>query len=354
MKRLLNAMINNFGIIHPKGANIALMGRAIDFFRANGGNSVTANKDVTKFRWSTSQDVARLLQIMLGTPNARAKYIGSLQFMTRSRLDDKTRQSLKAEYWVSVASEYNDPRNEVEIDVGYDMVNLYLRSHLTSEYRTSWSATKLRENFRKLRAAYEGSQEYANYKRSGQNSDQFYPDFNDHNPSHVMLHYLERECPKGAVLGDLPDSVTVDTSATDTVDKDNFVDCTVSTPPTKRKFSDLMSPLSDSSTSVRSFRSSRSHSSRSLSSATATFSDACKTLMETIKQSQERERREREKSVPPRFDVLQDSDRVLRLIATKSKLKKALKTLKENGADEEDVACVVKQLTLVSEAIRSY
>ena len=180
-----------------------------------------------------------------------------------------------------------------------------------------------------------------------------------------MLHYLERECPKGAVLGDLSDSITVDTSEIDKVDKHNFldVDVTAITPPAKRKLNDLMSPLSDSSKSARSFRS--SHSSRSyrpslgktdssLSSVIATFSDACKTLMETIRQSQERESRERQKSArPTRFDVLHDSDRVLRLITTKYKLKKALRTLRENGADEEDVACVVKQLTLVSEAIRS-
>ena len=135
---------------------------------------------------------------MFGTEDSRAQYLRSLQFMTRDRLDDRTKLSLKAKYWCDIATQYNDEEREVNIDVGDEIVNQYLQSNLSSKFRTVWNTAKLRESFRKLRAAYEGSKVLRNYRQSGQNDGQyFYPDFCKHNPSHVMLHYLQNLCPIG-------------------------------------------------------------------------------------------------------------------------------------------------------------
>ena len=200
MKSLFMAIIEKFHIEHTKGVNTKQLGRSIDFYRANGGN-VRENVASCKVRWSTYKDVARLLQIMFGTADDRAQYVRSLQFTTRDRLDDRTKLSLKATYWCEIATKYNDEKLEVVIDVEDDLVNQYLQSQLSTKFRTVWSGAKLRESFRKLRATYEGSRELRNYLQSGQNDGHnFYPDFCSHNPSHVMLHYLQQLCPVGMFL----------------------------------------------------------------------------------------------------------------------------------------------------------
>ena len=79
--------------------------------------------------------------------------------MTRDRLDDRTKLSLKAKYWCDISTQYNDEEREVNIDVGDEIVNQYLQSNLSSKFRTVWSDVKLHKSFQKLRAAYEGSKE---------------------------------------------------------------------------------------------------------------------------------------------------------------------------------------------------
>ena len=64
----------------------------------------------------------------------------------------------------------------------------------------------------KLRSSYEKSKDFDCYKRSGQNSDRYYPDFNhENNPAFVMFHYLTKGMPEGSVLGDLPPNAMRDT-----------------------------------------------------------------------------------------------------------------------------------------------
>ena len=94
---------------------------------------------------------------------------------------------------------YNSRDKEVWIDVGDDLVNMFLREHLKVSWRCDWSGQKLREQFRQLRADYEGSVELRNYQQSGQNSTEFYPDFQKRNPTHVLLHDLLLDMPHGGV-----------------------------------------------------------------------------------------------------------------------------------------------------------
>lgn len=134
------AIIQSFDIVQVKGLNKQKLGRTIDFYRANGGQiNVGVNNVITasKLRWSTNQDVARLFQLMLGTKQAQGEFIKSLKFMTRARLDDTVKKSLKTEYWIDLSKKYNDTDSQIHIDCGDDMVNLYLRANMTCEYRTS-------------------------------------------------------------------------------------------------------------------------------------------------------------------------------------------------------------------------
>ena len=104
---------------------------------------------------------------------------------------------------------------------------------MRTEFRVSWPANVLCEKFRLARAAYEKSDDYDCYQRSGQNSLNYYPDFNhSNNPSFVMMHYLFRGLPRGSVMGDLPEDARRDTtnvmnesrSDTDDTDENDFGD----------------------------------------------------------------------------------------------------------------------------------
>ena len=220
MKRLVKAILVKHKIPHRVHDSKQVLGRAIDFF-VQGGKSEenqTEEKRTTR-RWSAKMDMARMLQLMFGSEEGKSKYLLSRQLANRQQLDDHKTKSVKAEYWVNLAKQYNDSSVEVEIDVGAGVVNLYLKQHLSAKFRCAWEAHKLRECFRKLRSDYEGSEEYRRFGVSGQNDGQnFYPDFQKHNPSHVMLHYLIYDMAKGSVLGDLPANTMVDTSARKVVD----------------------------------------------------------------------------------------------------------------------------------------
>ena len=189
MKRLLLTMVERYSIPIKKGWNCKKLAQRLDFYVIN-GTTVEVNP---KQRWSNKLDMARLLIVMFGDEEAKSKYIQSRQLPNRQRLDDTKRRSVKVEYWVDVAKLYNDEEEKYMIDVEDDMVNMYLRAELKSVYRVPWGGAKLREQFRILRADYEGSAALRNYDKSGQNGENFYPDFQNNNPTHVMLHYLLRD-----------------------------------------------------------------------------------------------------------------------------------------------------------------
>ena len=65
--------------------------------------------------------------IMLGTEQARAEFLKSRQLTDRQRLDDTKLKSLKVEYWLQVTAKYNDPTVVVDVDVGHELANLYLK-----------------------------------------------------------------------------------------------------------------------------------------------------------------------------------------------------------------------------------
>lgn len=214
MKKFFLAIVNKHGITHRINDNARQLAANIDWWVANPGgvqDDMTAKK---QRRWSPQLDLGRLLMIMLGDQQARAAYLQSIQLPDRQRLDDTTLKSLKVEYWLRVSEKYNDPERVADIDVGHAMANLYLKGvPMKTEYRVTWPVNILCEKFRKARAAYEKSDDYDRYIRSGQNSDKYYPDFNhSNNPSFVMMHYLFRELPKGSVMGDLPDDARIETT----------------------------------------------------------------------------------------------------------------------------------------------
>jgi hypothetical protein len=322
MKRLMLQMIAKYTIPHRKTDNARLLARTIDFWIAQPpGTEGSIDPPVQKpnVRWSAKLDMARLLQLMFGDEKARANYQQSRQLATRERLDDTTLRSIKVEYWVDVAQQYNNSDTVVNIDVDNDIVSLHLKAHLSTTHRVAWPATKLRTHFMNLRADYEGSIEYQNYKASGQNSDLFYPDFNDHNPTHVMLHYFLRMLPHDAVLGDLPKDACVDTdkptedheivdmcSSNDTSGEDQ-----PAKKPTKRRLHDQISrrkrsrpnapsPASSiaSSASKRSrSRSSRGRSTASEGDATKTFRNACDKIIESFDQMAKQSRAKSQRSI---------------------------------------------------------
>ena len=239
-------------------------------------------------------DMARLLIVMFGDEESKSKYIESRQLPNRQRLDDTTRRSVKVEYWVEVAKLYNDQDEKYMIDVEDDMVNMYLRAELKSVYRVSWSGAKLREQFRILRADYEGSVALRNYDKSGQNGENFYPDFQNQNPTHVMLHYLLRDMPHGGVLGDMPEDTTVDTTGVQDLTVEESV-----TP--KRVHPRSRSPVSTSSLSSSAPR---------MDDATNVFTQACRSMIDQFRRDSR-----------PKVDrALDSSDRSLRLVLTKKKL----------------------------------
>lgn len=286
--------------------------------------------------------------LMFGTAEAKAEYLSSRQLPTRGQLDDTATKTLKVEYWIKVAKKYADESVQVVIDVNNEQVSLYLRSKLRSELRVAWSASKLREHFRELRADYEGSEEFERYKRSGQNGPLFYPDFQKSNATHVMLHYLLKGMPRGGVLGDLPEGAVVDTNQindddTDTedsaddqkpddqqpvVDLSNVSRTPDRPPPTKRSRRRLrsVSPTSSIGSSVSKI-SKESH-------GIAMFTKSCQAILEKLHEAVVA------KPVvanPPQVNNLCDrSEQYLRLVNMKMRLKKTLQELAKQAQTDDD------------------
>ena len=283
--------------------------------------------------------------LMFGTAEAKAEYLESRQLPTRRQLDDTTTKTLKVEYWIKVANKYADESVHVVIDVNNEQVSLYLRSKLRSEYRVSWSASKLREHFRELRADYEGSEEYDNYKRSGQNGPHFYPDFQKNAPTHVMLHYLLRDMPRGGVLGDLPEGAVVDTNqfndddtdpddsaddpAKPVIDLSNVTRTPDRPPPAKRsrRRPRSVSPTSSIGSSV---------SKISKENGIAMFTKSCQAILEKLHEAVAAKPVVANPPQVSNLDLTDRSEQSLRLVMMKQKLKKTLKLLVNDVETDDD------------------
>ena len=327
-------------------------------------------------------DMARLLMLMLGDDNGRCKYIASRQLPQRDRLDDTKLRSLKVEYWIGVQAEYNDPSNVIYIDTDDHVVDMYLRSAMSSSFRVPWTAPKLREQFRQLRSDYEGSEEKRHYDQSGQNGPLFYPDFQRKNPAHVLLHYLLREMPEGGVLGDMPEDCRVDThdgeEDVDVYDADDgdgeedgeneekYIDLQsedeeseevvaapvpAQTPPPrprrKRRRHQLRSasPASNSSGSSLATDATRQRNAYAVKAASETIQTACSSLVSSFADIRKTVLQKK------KADSLDRSERALRLVLTKAKIVSTIKALQASGADEQDILLLQKNLAAVKKDI---
>ena len=376
LKRLYTAIIKKYVISCRKGLTTRELGSAIDFFIANGKQIDPA--DVPKQRWSAKLDMARLLMCMLGDEQAKSEYMQSRQLPDRKRLDNTKLPSLKVQYWIDVAGLYNNKAVSVRIDVGNELVNMYLRANMQSKFRVSWKAPKLREQFRVLRADYESSQEKRNYDQSGQNSDLFYPDFQKTNPSHVMLHYLTKDMPKGSLMGDMPDAVIVDTNAVivDTnkksldkksLDNNTTIDVTNSDGQEDEEEDvqaddeqeDMLqnSPVIIRPTPTKRGPKKRKRSNSPAVSITSTasamdantraFQQVCTTLMDSF------QKRFKNNDTPPVKKTLHQGEYALQMIETKKKLKRAIDGLQlEDEPDEDDIRLLQKHLQKVKGMIQ--
>ena len=370
MKRLLQQMTKYHNVPRRVHDSSLQLGRAMDFWLSNPeGHKVV---DAGSYRWSTDLDFARMVILMFGTPEARAEYHKSKQFPERERLDDTTRLSVKAEYWVDLSILYNDPDIEVDIDVGNDLVNIYLRSKLSTAHRVSWPANKLRENFRRVRADYESSREYRNFEQSGQNDgSNFYPDFQVGNPSHVLLHYYLIQMPRGCVLGDMPKHSTIDTGGVEqpidlrvTPEQEpkrkrprrasqksqrTRLDFTPSTPATS------VSSHSTGYSTTANDGSSHKHANVSepfnLANVMGTFNEVCTNLISKVSAMDEQTPRHSSSIT----NVCESSSQVLRLMDTKKELLARLRGMHDDpDADEDDKTLLQMLLTKCKDEIKSH
>ena len=361
MKRLFVAIVNKHSIPHRISDNAKNLGTSIDWWVANPSGDQT-NSGRPRQRWSAQLDLARLLMIMLGDEQARAAYVKSQQLPNRARLDDTTLRSLQVEYWINISRLYNNSDMVIDIDVGNEMANLYLQGiPMSAKYRVDWPAHKLQEMFRKTRSDYEGSTDYDNYKRSGQNSDTYYPDFNHaNNPAFVMMHYLLKNVPTGVVMGDLPPNATIDT----TVPPDDVSESETEPPdgeqespahieqesparftrPRSRRVNSPASSIASSASAGRGRSHSRGRgrgrsSDSTLGSAHATLQLACDQILQSFDSMQEQYRRERQRRRTPSNaddDVISRSNRALKLISTKRQVLAELKLMQDADSDHED------------------
>ena len=390
MKKLFLAICVKHHICYRLGDNAKSLGSAIDWWVANPHGEVPGVPSARKQRrWSAQLDLARMLMIMLGNEPARAAYVRSRQLPDRRRLDDTKLRSVKLEYWLKVSDMYNNENLLVDLDVGNEMANLYLKGiPMHCRYRVHWPAHKLCAMFNQTRADYEKSQDKANYDRSGQNSDKYYPDFNNSdNPAFVMLHYLFRGLPHGSVLGDLPKDALRDTAATPDenrdlnsdslsdsehdAEQDDKHDDEAAAPSFKRpraQRSLIQSPASSiaSSASARRGRSrsssrgrgrGRGRTSESFHQAGRTFKRACNQILKSFDRFQEasyqHERRQRQ-SKDKDGGVISVANRSMELIKTKRKLVAEIGVLKQAGDCADEVQLLEMSLRNVTAEIQKY
>ena len=250
---------------------------------------------------------------------------------------------------------------------------------MRTEFRVSWPANVLCEKFRLARAAYEKSDDYDCYQRSGQNSLNYYPDFNrSNNPSFVMMHYLFRGLPRGSVMGDLPDDARRDTtnvmnesrSDTDDTDENDFGDEEEQTDAPPRVTRSLKSPAVSRSlcnspaSSIASSASTgrgRGRHGRSLNP----FGDVGKTLkkacdqilssfnrMEEDNRRQQQRRRRQQSERNNDCDVTTKANNVMELIQTKRKVVEELTLLRGTDGFGAEVKLLELQLCELSAEIQ--
>ena len=392
-KRLLEGIVDKHTVPKKKNDIKINLGQSLDWFRKNPSSANlkgVASIGGHKARWSASLDLARLLMIMFGCERARAAFVKSQQLPSRARLDDTTLRSLKVEYWLKISKYYNNSDEFVEIDVGIDIVNLWLKSHLHSKYRVDWPAPKLCEQFMKVRADYESSQEKDNYDRSGQNSDLFYPNFNTTNAAHVMLHYLLRQVPRGSVLGDLPANAVVDTgvnegAVTDDTDMSAHSESDAQSeaerkaevteekkPPRylskpQRRLYSPASSIASSASAGRGYSRSRSRgrgrgrghrdNNDFLGGAQRSLKRACDTILNSFERMQDEHRRKERHARQPASrddDVITRGNRALQLINTKKRIVAEIEQLKGVGADADDLQLLEINLRMINNEIKKY
>ena len=256
------------------------------------------------------------------------------------------------------------------------MANLYLKGiPMSARYRVDWPAHKLQEMFRKTRAEYEGSTDFDNYKRSGQNSELYYPDFNHAN--NPMMHYLIKHVPTGVIMGDLPPGATLDT--TGSPDDQNDDSDSESGPPDEQERDDEQveesdrrsparfrrprsqrvtdSPASSIASSASAGRGRSRSTSRgrgrgrgltSMGSAHKTLQRACDQILRSFDTMQEQYRqKEREERRPSSNDVISRSKRALNIIRTKRQVLAEIKLVQDSDSDHED------ELQLLQTTLRS-
>ena len=114
MKRLVKAILVKHKIPHRVHDSKQVLGRAIDFFVQGGKSEENQTEEKRTRRWSAKMDMARMLQLMFGSEEGKSKYLLSRQLANRQQLDDHKTKSVKAEYWVNLAKQYNDSSVEVE------------------------------------------------------------------------------------------------------------------------------------------------------------------------------------------------------------------------------------------------
>ena len=108
----------------------------------------------------------------------------------RHEIDDPSIKSKRDLYWAKIAKEFNDPaiHNDDFVDTGDDMVDSFCAPHCIPKFRAAMPVHKMFNNYTTLRTAYETSQEYKNWKASGQNDGLNFMEFQKHQPLHLMLH----------------------------------------------------------------------------------------------------------------------------------------------------------------------
>ena len=101
------------------------------------------------------------------------------------------------------------------MDTGDDLVDSFAGIHCSPKFRVKFPVHRLFENYTKLRSDYETSQEYRNWKASGQNDGLNFMEFQKREPLHVMLHtFLHNLDLSGFTLSSLDDVYSFDSSET--------------------------------------------------------------------------------------------------------------------------------------------
>ena len=153
----------------------------------------TTDTHTQKKRWAAKMDSARLLSVMFGSTSMRKAFVQSKQPLSKDEMDGRVTLNRFEQYWTDVATVFSNPDADVHLHVDNCVVLSYLQENLNASHRRSVSAGECQKQYENLRAQYEGSKSWQNYRRSGQGEPNFFPDFCNDNPIHVYLHYIMRD-----------------------------------------------------------------------------------------------------------------------------------------------------------------